>query len=162
LVTDRLGTSARGWVRMDGAPFADTQASLLSGTNPIVFVPVFFDETGVTQTGVVQSGCGWDDTALNFQNCMNVTIGDGSASCSGGIPTGGCEAWIDIAGLSSMSTVPIYCMGKTKSVAVAAVPASGRKIWITNEAYPVGGASTPDQVCQMERPAGVTTAQALI
>jgi hypothetical protein len=162
LVTDRLGTSARGWVRMDGGPFADTQATLLNGTNPIVFDPVFFDETGVTQTGVVQTGCGWDDTAITNQNCMNFTIGDGSASGTGGLPTGGGEAWIDVAGLSCSSTVQIYCMGKTKSVAVAPTTTTGRKVWLTNEVYQVGGASTPDQVCQMERPAGVTTAQALI
>ena len=40
----RLGASARGWVRMDGRPFADTQSDLFS--NNVVFHPIRLDENG--------------------------------------------------------------------------------------------------------------------
>jgi len=161
VVMGRLGASARGWVRMDGAPVADTQASLFNLTNPAVLDPVVFDETGVSQPGaIVQSSCAWDGTA-STQTCLNFTSTNGSDEGSGGLSTGGGEGWIDVIGFGCSASFPVYCMGKTKSAAVAPVVTAGRKIWITNEAYQVGG-STPDQVCQMERPAGVTTAQAMI
>jgi hypothetical protein len=53
-------------------------------------------------------------------------------------------------------------MGKTKDSTVSPAPRAGRKVWLTNTPFTVGGGTTPDQLCNAQMPAGVSAAAALI
>jgi len=47
-------------------------------------------------------------------------------------------------------------------VSVTPVVTTGRKVWLSNTPFAVGGGQTPDALCQAQRPTGVATAVALI
>lgn len=158
LATTRLG-SARGWVRLDGRPFADTQASIFNTQQ--IFNPIAFDETGApagqgppltgTQSGgqLGESCSGWTSTAGTFIQ-GNVY---GGPYVWGGVGPG-------VAGCALAG--PLFCMGITKTAAVAPQVTAGRKIWLSSTDFIPGSGSTPDQKCQADRAAGVTTAIAFI
>ena len=154
LASTRLG-SARGWVRLDGRPFADTQSSLLNGQ---VFNPIHFADFGQVDSGVFVM------TGTSFGQLGNSCSGWTSASGVGlgGDPQAG-PSWSDLFGDQLCSAAGhLICVGISKTTPVAAVVTSGRQIWHTNTPYIIGGGLTPDQKCQSERPAGVTSAVAFI
>jgi hypothetical protein len=162
-VKSRLG-SARGWVRMDGRPFSD--ATLFGGDQ--VFNPVSFNELGqaVSPTTTIMTGAHPDGSAtLNCTDFTSLMSGD-TVNC--GVADGGPGRWTDTGGTNcelDCSTGPyrIYCMGKTKTAAVTPTRTSGRLVWISKALF-ASGPPVPavDPTCQAERPAGVTTAVALI
>ena len=160
LARSRLGT-ARGWVRLDGRPFADAQTSLFGSQQ--VFNPIRFEETGqftpyVALTGSLVSGqlgdscSGWTSSAGTFS----------VADPGGGPYTWGGTALSGGGGLPCTSTAPLICMGTTMNAVVAPPVISGRKIWLSTTAFTIGAGGTPDQKCQAERPSGVTQAIAFI
>ncbi len=60
---------ARGWIRPDGRPFADSAATLTAGNQ--VFYPIAIDETGADASGrTVATGTKSDGT-LSTGNCQN-------------------------------------------------------------------------------------------
>lgn len=161
-VLTRLG-AARGWVRLDGKPFADTKTALF--TNNQVFYPIIFQEDGQPHNGNgLISGTNPDGTAAPA-NCQNwtSTVDDGNIiSC--GDADGGPFAWTSGSGSRCGLAAPLICMGKAKSAAVS-VPAPsgpGRKVWLTSTQFMPNSTTTPDAQCQAARPAGVTTAAAII
>jgi hypothetical protein len=161
LATTRIGAAARGWVRMDGRPFADTLASVLQGQQ--LFNAIFFDEMGGSFTSgaiLTLSGTRPDGTLLPGATCNNWTTAGGD-NLSYGLANAGPYDW---EGGSSGACNPSHfnCLGKTRAGAVSAVASTGRKIWVTNTPFVVGGSMTPDAKCQSERPSGVITAAALI
>jgi hypothetical protein len=161
--TARLGTSARGWVRMDGHPFGDTQSSLIPGN--AIFNSVRYDETGaVAKSSMYMTGVFGNGTATDAgSNCDNWTSTSTSNALLFGQSEGGPFDWTYGAlGASCASSWSILCMGKIRGLAVSPVVTSGRKIWTTATAFTIGGAMTPDQFCQAQMPAGVTAAAALI
>jgi hypothetical protein len=153
-VSGRLG-SARGWARIDGKPFADN--GLFSADQ--VFNPIRYTEFGQvagTTTLVMGSGCG------NYTGSVSDVLGCGN-------PEGGPSRWLDNSGatcnLSCNGSYRIICMGKSKTVALVRPTVAGRLVWVDASIYVAPGATTvtpPDQVCQAERPAGVTTAVAFL
>ncbi len=149
--------NARGWVRMDGLPFADTQSELLT-TNQ-VFYPVRFDETGAAPVGAQYTTGTESDGTLSSQNCTNFTSLSGSMLM--GIASAGPFSWTSGAG-TSCSTQRLLCMGKSKSAAVNPTAVAGKRIWMTNSAYTIGGPTTPDGLCNSQRPAGVASGNALV
>jgi hypothetical protein len=156
LAVSRLGASARGWVRMDGRPFADTQASLF--TNSQVWNVIAFSEGGRSAINQVATGTNSDGT-LFPGNCANWT---GSGQMLVGVPNDGPHAWV----ANSLTDCPpianIICMGRTLSSPVAPLVTTGRRIWLSPSGFVPGSGQTPDAFCQAARPAGVTTAAALI
>jgi len=74
---------------------------------------------------------------------------------------GGPGAWLNY-GLGQCGSTSLRCMGKTKASTVSPVITSGRKVWLTSAPFAIGTTETPDARCQSDRPAGVTTAVALI
>jgi hypothetical protein len=157
LARARLGT-ASGWVRLDGLPFAPSQAGLF--TSGQVLNPIRYDDSGaVAQDFRVVSG-----THANGQlaeSCSNWTSSSATTYGVGGSPFGGPGIWIDQA-VDCSGPFKVMCFGNTFTTAVSTVTTNGRKIWVTNTPYVIGGTQTPDAKCQAERPAGVTTAIALI
>ncbi len=160
--TSRISSGARGWVRMDGKPFADTLTGLL--VNNQVFNPIQLDENGRDSTALfLFTGVNPDSSLTNF-SCSNWTSATGNAVV--GHPRGGPGGWSSYGNTTcftaAQSPGSLLCMGTTRSGAVAPVVTSGRKIWVTSSAFAPGGGQTPDAKCQADRPAGVTTAVALV
>jgi hypothetical protein len=173
---ERLG-SARGWVRMDGLPFADTAAELFDGFQMSYYAAC--DELGVqVPTPLTARAAG---QALNI---LTGTLADGSASadhCNDwtssandvsfqiGRAASGPSAWLETDSVACGSTLEyrVVCMGVTRSTplppapALASLPAGFKQIWVTNTEY-VPGSTTPDEKCQSERPPGVASAVAFI
>jgi len=157
----RLGNSARGWIRRDGAPFADTQAALF--TSDVVWNPILFDEYGrrgpskYAFTGSTSTG------AAHQWSCENWTTTTSTPQWNGGSIFGGPSVWLaGISGSCQNDGRSVICMGRGRSTQVSLTPATGRRVWLTTTAFALDGTATPDQKCQAERPAGVATARALI
>ncbi len=162
LAKGRLETTARGWVRMDGMPFADSQSSLFIESQ--VFNSIRFDETGARVNGaMVFTGAGPDGTLSNF-NCSNWTTNVEAASAANtamfGASDGGPANWLT--GYSGTCKVnrALACMGTTRTATVAPIITAGKKIWQTSS-YTIGMQS-PDAKCLADRPTGVTTAIAFV
>jgi hypothetical protein len=167
-VTSRLGASANGWVRMDGSPFADSQATLFVATNPKIFNPVTFNELGQATGGnpFYMTGINTDGSA-STATCNNWTSTSSALTVSGGYAAGGPSYWSTLGALScsTIATIvnePILCMGHTRNATVSARVTAGRKIWLNNNSVSVVAGQSLDALCQASRPAGVTTAAALI
>jgi hypothetical protein len=165
LATSRLGAGARGWVRTDGKPFADTQASLF--TNGAVLHAIQFDETGrdiysaggmvhaIMMTGATLNG------SVASLNCTNWTSVSETDFFNAAMIMAGPPALSYASGQCSRPS-RLLCMGRTKTAALPTITTSGSMIWITNTPFTIGGGLTPDQKCQSERPTGVANAMALV
>jgi hypothetical protein len=148
---DRLGT-ARGWVRRDGVPFADTQADLLATG---AMYPPMLDENGVPWT--------------NFTLPYVVTATDSSGMLVNG-PANTCSDWTDTAGggpgygtpfsrglgwtggigvlTSCDAATHIFCFGIDRQVAVVAPTVPGRRAFITASTFdPTTGIAGADTAC---------------
>jgi hypothetical protein len=159
----RLG-AARGWLRMDGRPFTDTQMSLF--VNNQVMNPIRFDETGApvgshtapvyAMTGSLSSGVfsGVSD------NCGNWSA-DATASAIVADPVAG-PFWWNPNGFSRQACNQagrLLCMGKARGAPLPLPSTTGKLVWVS-ASWP--GFPSPDALCQATRPAGVTMAKALI
>jgi hypothetical protein len=162
-ISGRLG-SARGWARMDGKPFADTQLGLFMRGQ--VFNGIRFDEQGHDLGSVpTNTGAAFDYVtgALLLASGGTNACGDWTAISGMGMvgdSEGGAYAW-QSSGLAPCEARSVVCMGKSLQAAVSPVVSTGKLIWITNTDY-VPGSQTPDSKCMAELPAGVSTASALI
>jgi hypothetical protein len=155
-MADRVG-NARGWVRIDGLPIADSAADLV-GDSPVVRHGVAFTELGVGAPTTVWTGAnGLDDSA----SCADWT--DASSSyVTLGSPYAGPDWLFAFAGDCSGGPLPIYCIGRTLSAPLAPLPlVEGKRIWVSNGLY-VPGTVSPDTQCTTGRPAGVAEAAALV
>jgi hypothetical protein len=157
LAKTRLGANARGWIRMDGKPFADSQASLF--TTHQIFNVIGFSEDGLAQRVPMATGTAVDGSLSASGNCSNWT---GTGNVASGFSYYGPKSWTEGAFFQCIDqSLHLVCMGKTANAAVAPPTTMGRLLWLTLGFAP-GGAETADAHCQANRPAGVTTAAALI
>jgi hypothetical protein len=141
--TSHLG-SARGWIRLDGLPFADTVTNI---QNSVLWYPAAVNDLGQTLdvsvfTGAVQqlsNTCGdWTSTT---------GISSGAFSCA----DEGAIYWQELAGLSCASANSVYCFGTDFSTAVAVNPAAGRHAFSTSGTFnPSSGIANADSLCQNE------------
>ncbi len=160
----RLG-SAQGWVRRDGKPFADTQTSLFA--THAVFNSVRFDAMGNDQTRTdYLTGTGTDGNVSATETCLNWTSTTPSDLFEGS-SEGGPLGWTGVLFKpinpgACARTYRLLCMGNTQTGIVSPIVTLGRKIWMTNTPFLVGGTSTPDDKCRAERPDGVMEAAALL
>jgi hypothetical protein len=142
---DRLG-SARGWVRTDNLPFADTREDLLGAR---IFYPPALDErgrivkgwppvaTGTTRGGTydpVVGACGdWTSAA------GDTWYGERLASSKGFT-----EYSLNMCG----EAMHLYCMGIDLQVAVTPVARSGRRAFLASRWTPTTGLAGADAHCQ--------------
>ena len=151
----RLGT-ARGWVRLDGAPFADDANSLLTANK--VFNAIDRDEAGASViaqpvlTGTQSGG------SLSAGTCSGWTSTSGSYGA--GDSSGGPIAWTFRSYANCTQAARIDCLMNTLAATLSPTLNAGRKIWITSAAFLPGSATTPDQACNADRPSGVASAKA--
>jgi hypothetical protein len=158
----RVRSGARGWVRMDGTPFADTLEGLLDAN--AILNPVMFDELGnVPRGGPISGRASYFTGSLADgslgTNCSDWTSTSGNAVIGSSIH--GPIGWIVAADAACASELPILCLETRRSAPLDVPLVSGKAIWLTNTPYSVGE-QTPDEKCQLERPTNVTQARAFI
>jgi hypothetical protein len=144
----RLG-AARGWVRRDGLPVGDTLDAIFSQLQ--MMYPPALTEHGVASTDLVMTGS--DQTgAVAPENCNDWTSLEPSVSYRCGNPGGSPRSWLGSQTLRcGGQRTALYCMGTQRSTAVTLAPSSGKRIWLTADAY-LPGSVTPDAFCQSHRP----------
>ncbi len=152
----RLG-SARGFVRVDGEPFADTVADLTAGK---LFHPLSVDENGDAQLDSAPlTGTLPDGTVASF------TCADWTTAVAGfggvGLSQSGPEQWTSFTIAQCVNTLRIYCFMNTRTTIVQPEPASGKRIFLTASPF-VPGSGDPDALCEAEKPAGTGSVVALL
>jgi hypothetical protein len=149
---DRLGT-ARGWVRPDGRPFADTQADLLAR----VAYPPRLDERGVDHVRDASeyarralTGSG----ATGRRHVVATTCGDytdPSPALQGhtGAIDGTVIRWIDSTySITCNTPTRLYCLGIDRAVPVAFPAQTGRIAFLRHDWMPGGGIASADAACR--------------
>ena len=153
---DRLG-GARGWVRPDGLPFADTADDLLAG---IIYYPAMLDESGHAVAGpgdFVVTGTGNDGKAVedgtgNVLTCTDWTADTGHGAAAG-ITIGSTGRWTFTTTASCNQAARLYCFEVDRIVPVAPPPitADDRLAFVTSAAFQSGvGPSSADTLCNGE------------
>jgi hypothetical protein len=154
---NRLG-SARGFIRVDGLPIADTAADL----NGRMIYPIALDEVGYGPVGK-PVWTGMDGFGMRSGNDCAVwssTSGMGTAGFANDGPGGwmftgpdGCD---EIAGL--------YCFENDRTDPVPPPAAvAGKRIYLTVGGFaPGGGIAAADAFCDGEKPAGAGSVKALV
>ncbi len=150
----RLG-SARGFVRVDGLPVADTVADLLAGK---LFHPILIDENGATLFTDQAPMTGTSPSGTVFFTCGDWT---GAGTTTVGLLQAGVQTWTSFSAGSCGNKYRVYCFQKTQNAVVAPVPAAGKRIFLTATPF-VPGSGDPDALCEAEKPAGAGTAVALL
>jgi hypothetical protein len=146
---DRL-TGARGWIRPDGLPFADTVTDLVQGR---ILAPLDVDPfgnrptwtavmTGTTSAGIVQAGA----------TCHDWTDGP-----TAGTKAGEGQTWTTGAFWSSSTFDPcghssvLYCFGVSQSTPLAFPPSAGRLAFLSDSMFNPGkGLGAADALCNTD------------
>lgn len=121
--------SARGFIRTDGAPFADQPADIAANQ---IFNALHLDETGADVGSVsVWTGTEEDGTAA-AATCTNWTVTSGSGRI--GSSQGGAAAWTDLASSPSCGqSNRLYCFGIDKTTTeVTPTVTNGKLAFISN------------------------------
>lgn len=153
---DRLA-GARGWVRRDGRPFADTPADIAAGR---IWYPASIDENGaVAATLVVTTS----DAHGRFDgmSCNDLTDDSIDGSCDIGESTGTAGTFSSyplFAGGLCFLDEPMYCFATDRSVRVQAPkPRTGVRVFPAEGFTPGGGLAGADALCaRTAAAAGVT------
>jgi len=151
----RLG-GARGFVRLDGKPVADTVAALLAGG---IMNPILIDETGSVVTGAA-----WTGTAPGGASVSGATCSDWASNAGPGrvgIVTHGPDTWTSFSDGNCALTNRLYCFMKTESAALPTTPVAGKLAFLTNAPF-VPGSGDPDARCEADKPAGAGPVVALL
>jgi hypothetical protein len=146
---DQLGTTARGWLRTDNRPFADSQANIQKG---ILWNPLVLTE-GAKPAKVgdeVFTGSNGDGTALPRNNCVNWTDGSTVYTQMAGAIGGGSGYWLNFNQSDCTQVSPIYCFGTAYSIPLdPPPPTKGRRIFATTSGFlpTSAGVAAADKLC---------------
>lgn len=153
----RLG-SARGFMRVDGRPFADDLASLAAQK---IYNPIRLDENGVdVGNEAVWTGTGYNGTNTTIY-CQNWTSNATTATV--GSTSGGPQLWTSNDTSSCIFARKVYCLMKTKNTPLTITPVSGKLIFVTNSyVFAYNGVGSADSICASSRPAGAGTVIAVL
>jgi hypothetical protein len=160
-------SGARGWARVDGAPFSDLPSDF--ELNNKVYNPISVDETGAP----AMSGSAWTGTDgqgnTSGQNCTNWTNNApppaNATTCQGPLYTagsvlGGPQSWTAASG-GCYCNIPqrIYCFENDRSTALAVTATTGKLMFISPETFSLtaGGGSSADAFCKQSAPTGNTS-----
>jgi hypothetical protein len=138
----RLG-SARGWVRTDGRPFADTIADVVAGR---ILYPPLIDENGQLRTESVAVGTAGGANCLNWTNSSLTEIFEGGWSSLSG------ASFYTGAATLCFAPVSLYCFEVARNVAVAAqAPVPHRLAFLSSDPFvPGGGLAGADLQCGVD------------
>ncbi len=135
---DRIGT-ARGWVRLDGLPFADTLEDLAMGR---VYYPVLYDESCRATESEVWTGT--DVHGMASETC-NEWAGDGMGKW--GDARGTTEAWTWSSTSPCRERKAVLCFGVDHTTPVMPTPVNGRRAFISTGWMVGGGLEGADARC---------------
>lgn len=158
LALDRLGTTARGWVRLDGKPVVDTVDDLLAGK----FIhTVRIDDKGVThENQIVATGTLADGSAAP-DNCNNWTSEASGYDFAYGANYGGPTYWTEFGTRGCNIGVLFYCFGTGLSQPITLTPEEGKLIYLS-EPYTPNPDITPDEACAASAPSGTGDVRAML
>ncbi len=144
--------SARGFMRVDGAPFADSLSGLVNMNKVLNTLSV--DEKGATvSNGVTLVGA--SNPAL--YSCSNWTSTAGNHQS--GTTSWGPGAWHNGQSYPCSGTYRLFCFMKTQTAALSFTPATGKKIYLSNSTFAVaGGIAAADAKCDADKPMGTAGA----
>jgi len=141
----RLGT-ARGWVRPDGAPVADTLDSLLA---TIIFYPPTLDEFTLpiplqTTSVATATEMGGQFSGLGCTDWTSTT-----ASTTYGIAYAGDLQLVTTGSTGRTCDTPmhLYCVGTDHNTPVAPAPPTGKRAFLYFGFTPGGGLAAADAAC---------------
>lgn len=142
---------ARGWVRADGAPVADTPADFAQGK---LFNPIRIDEFGDDVAGMntlaVFTGSNADGTE-SAETCSNWSSASGSIFGAQGMADSGGDRAVNVGSTSCNATRRLYCFGTDRSATIAPVQKTGRLAFVTSASWrPGSGIASADSLCQSE------------
>jgi hypothetical protein len=148
---DRL-VGARGWIRVDGAPFADTVDDLVAGR---IFNPPSVDERGrmlaIDDVDLIPTGTRFGYSTAGA-NCYNWTLAEPEGALAGS-PHGTASFWT-ASSERDCSPSRLYCFGvdREQPVRPADVPVPGsRRAFVTDGLFrPGGGLVAADALCAAE------------
>ncbi len=148
---DQLG-SARGWVRVDGKPIADTLDDLLNGR---LIHPIVVDEFGQqigngAAVNLVTTGTGMDGRYDPVGSCTDFTSTAGIIR-SGEFYRTSQAAFTSPIVVQCDGNSRLYCFGVDRSTPVALAPQTGRLVFVSSASFPIGtGIGAADTECQNE------------
>lgn len=159
-VRTRLGNLARGFVRLDARPVADTVASLLS-QNALLH-PINIDEWGdQVASSTVMTGTNADGTTHSW-NCQNWTS-TALGPMNSGNTAGGPSNWTQgVAQGCSQGPFRVYCIQKNVNRALPSTGRQGKTVYLTHTLFTPGSGIKPDAFCAQEKPAGLGDVRAII
>jgi len=142
---------ARGWLRTDGVPFADTVNGLVLGA---VLYPPNRDESGneVPQSALVLTGSDEDGTAsYSYSQCGDWATLLNEFTVGGYAHSGGTYWTFAGARFCNDGDWYLYCFGVDYCAELDFTPAAGRYAFVSAEPFPVGtDIGDADAQCQSE------------
>jgi hypothetical protein len=150
LALDRLGTTARGFIRLDEKPVVDQVSDLLAGR---IHNPIRIDEKGALESsGSVRTATLADGSAAK-DNCWDFLSNSDGYFMTVGSSSGGPVSWTDSARVNCLNNPRVYCFGKTKSAPLVITKSTGKLIFLSNTF--TLGTMTPDAACAASAPPGI-------
>ncbi len=144
---DRL-TNARGWIRMDGLPFADTVADIAAGR---IWHPITFHETGATVLNPTRIMTGSDNSGTHLSSCSGYTSTTGDSDMGSSLGTTGSYSRKGLVVRSCSLEAYFYCFEVSHNSAVGITSMEGRTAFVSATTFlPGGGLAAADAHCQAE------------
>ena len=145
---DRLG-SARGWLRPDGKPVADTVADITSGK---LLHTLQIDESGNDQgSSAVWSGTLPSGLKDATRTCNSWTSGATGIWGSIGLASATTRTWTQYGSGYCSPLRHLYCFGTDYSTPLFHTPQTGRIAFVTKSSFtPGSGLAGADALCQSE------------
>ena len=151
--TAALG-SARGWIRPDGLPFADTIGVAGGATglvNGQIYYPPAIDELGAP----IGMGLAWgghqDGSPYPGAPCADWTTNSAGAQSIEGDPNSGSGMWTYGYGSQCNEALSLYCFGTDLSAPVTVAAPTGRRAFLSKGNFdPSTGLTGADSLCQSE------------
>lgn len=138
---------SRGWVRRDGAPFADTPAAFSTGA---IMFPPRLDEFGTDLGNVnVYTGTNWGATTT-ANLCTDWT--DNTAAVMGGVSqTQYASSSLNGSARACTMQAHLLCVETGRDIQVATRPNTGKLMFSTKNGWtPGGGRDSADAFCQSQ------------
>jgi hypothetical protein len=162
LFTSRLG-SPRGFIRVDGQPFVDD--IILNSWEAMN--PPNVDENGRVVSSTVWTGTNVVDrnTQYHCSDWKSLTgLGQAGITTSGAAGWGvdDFNVWDEGLQLDCSQALPIYCVMKTRTNALAYTPATGKRIYVADWDGAQTGMAGANAACAAGKPAGAGTVVALL
>jgi len=151
--TAALG-SARGWIRPDGLPFADT-IGVTGGTTGLVNGQIYYPPAIDEQRALVGMRLAWgggqDGSAASGSTCSDWTTNSAAAPSIEGDPSSGSGMWSLGYTAFCNEALSLYCFGTDLSAPVTVAAPTGRRAFISTGNFdPSSGLPSADSLCQSE------------